>query len=205
MLLPERYIPRARIVEGAYGLLRSAHAQELWDGTTSIPVELIAESILGLQITWEELGGTADRTLLGALQVRTRTLWLNESERELFEKTPGLERFTIAHELGHLRLHVDPAHGIQTALASEIEAVAVLCRDGDRSQREIQAEVFAASLLMPEDLVRSHASSTDTGSWSHVYWLRTQFGVSATAMRNRLRDLGYRTPDDPTTRVRLSI
>lgn len=207
MLLPERFIFRSEIDRETLAVLTAAREADLWDGGVPIPVELVAESQLGLHVLWESFGELEGdgSTLLGALFARHRTIWLNESERSLFEATPGLEPFTVAHEIGHLRLHIDPAYDLQSILPTQDEAADVLCRDGDTGWREVQAEMFAASLLMPEDLVRRYAAGLATREWPNVYRLRTEFGVSVSAMKNRLRGLGFETPADPGNVIRLRI
>jgi len=207
VLLPEQFISRTEIDRRTSTVLATARRTGLWDGTPAIPVELLAESQLGLSVLWETFAERAadEPTLLGALFAKYRTIWLNESERPLFEATPGLEPFTIAHEIGHFCLHIDPAYELQSTLQIEAEAADVLCRAGDTGWREVQAEMFAASLLMPEDLIRRHAAGCATREWPNVYRLKTEFGVSVTAMKNRLRGLGFETPADPDNVIRLRI
>lgn len=206
MLLPERFVPRDEVESASADLLRNARAQDLWDGETPVPVELIAETLRDLQFDWVALtGGDPEATLLGALHVAHRKIYLNESQRSLFDQTPGLERFTVAHELGHLELHVDRAHHEQSRLDLVGTTADVLCRDGDRRPREFQADLFGAALLMPEDLIRRHVASANTRNWPTVYRLRNRFDVSVTAMKNRLRDLGYEVPSDPEREVRVRI
>lgn len=97
------------------------------------------------------------------------------------------QRFTIAHELGHFLLH------------STAEENAVLFRD-DRSSkgtsiREIQANSFAAALLMPELELRKRVPEHITAVHSdQVDELADEFRVSSQAMGYRLSDLGLYTP-----------
>lgn len=97
------------------------------------------------------------------------------------------QRFTIAHELGHFILHSRPGEA------------KVLFRD-DRSSEgtripEIQANAFAAALLMPEPLVRERVKQHITGIHSdEVDTLAKEFKVSSQAMGYRLIDLELYTP-----------
>lgn len=198
-------MPRGDIEGAAANLLRQARERDLWDGDAPIPVELIAESLRDLHLDWIPLrSGDAEAILLGALHVGKLKIYLNESQRALFERTRGLRRFTVAHELGHFDLHVDHGYLYQATL-DVASAADTLCRDGDRTPREIQAELFAAALLMPDELVRRYTSSASTHSWPAVYRLRERFDVSVSAMRNRLRDLGYEVPADSDSEVRMKI
>jgi len=199
-------MPRDEIETASAELLQNALAQDLWQGEAPVPVELLAEGLRGLQFDWVALtAGDPQTTLLGALHAGHRKIYLNESQRALFDQTPGLERFTIAHELGHFDLHVDRAQQHQALLGVVDLTADVLCRDGDRRPREFQADLFGAALLMPEDLLRRHAASASTRNWPTLYRLRDRFGVSVTAMKNRLRDLGYEVPSDPEREVRVRI
>ncbi|QFT84476.1 hypothetical protein FIU88_05715 [Halomonas sp. THAF12] len=86
------------------------------------------------------------------------------------------QRFTQAHELGHVLLnHVSKEH---TRLRDTTF--------NDRGDwREIDANAFAAELIMPAEYVRHQASKiADIGK------LARYFGVSATAIRYRLSNLG---------------
>lgn len=92
------------------------------------------------------------------------------------DEAPVRQRFTQAHELGHVVLgHVSREH--------------TLLRDttlNDRGDwREVDANAFAAALIMPEKYIRHQASKT-----SSIRDLADFFGVSPTAVRFRLINLG---------------
>jgi hypothetical protein len=174
----------SEIEDRAMRLLHRAREASIWDGSAPIPVELIAEELSRLTIEWTLFRPRPDGPrVLGALDPATRGLLLNDGERVFFQTNPGVERFTIAHEIGHLDLHV-----------RDDDEVSSVCAGNDGSGREVEAERFAAALLMPKELVRGHAAGTNTGLWPRVYSLCEIFGVSASAMRYRLRDLGYKVP-----------
>ena len=102
------------------------------------------------------------------------------------------QRFTIAHELGHYCLD----HMQNKRLIVDDETVgAVLHRSGgaysdianpsDETVMEIEANRFAAALLMPKQLVERYwAYSPD------IRFLASNFKVSEQAMRVRLQVLG---------------
>ena len=106
-------------------------------------------------------------------------------------------RFTIAHEIGHLRLHVgrplivEPS--VRVNLRDDLSSLAT-------DQEEIEANAFAAELLMPKDLVESevdaHAQGRrrDPAAWTDrdVEELAERFLVSPQAMAYRLANLGIR-------------
>lgn len=106
------------------------------------------------------------------------------------------QRFTIAHEIGHMLLH----EGKQMVID---KSARVNLRDSKSSlatdREEIDANGFAAALLMPHDLVRSSLSrllgNAKTVKQSVVSDLAEKFEVSIHAMTIRLANLGYGLPE----------
>lgn len=103
------------------------------------------------------------------------------------------QRFTIAHELGHFTLHKDENLHVDDLHSAEV----VHFRDGVSSQatdaREIEANQFAAELLMPEEeilpiLKASLAKGTTLEKT--VSDLADSFDVSVLAMTIKLSSLG---------------
>lgn len=84
------------------------------------------------------------------------------------------QRFTVAHEVGHLLLH-EPGRAHRDKFSSSGLDIA-----------EIQANNFAAELLMPAWLVGAHV-----GPGINVAQFARAFGVSTQAMEFRLKKLGY--------------
>jgi Zn-dependent peptidase ImmA (M78 family) len=105
------------------------------------------------------------------------------------------QRFTIAHELGHLLLHE------RQELILE-RHVHVNFRDATSStatnEEEIEANQFAAELLMPHDLLKRNLDSLlDDRPLSDadlVRRLASRFEASQQAMEFRLASLGMLTP-----------
>lgn len=103
---------------------------------------------------------------------------------------PNRQRFTIAHEIGHFVLHQhDQVH---------VDRAIVKLRDRASSKgedpEEIEANGFAAELLMPEEFLRSDLARltfTDLLDDRRMQQLAKQFQVSVQAMTNRLVSLGY--------------
>jgi Zn-dependent peptidase ImmA (M78 family) len=99
---------------------------------------------------------------------------------------PFRKRFTIAHELGHLYLHLmgDGEYVDQETNLFRQKTGDDRATTPDR-RREIQANMFAASLLMPEDEVRRYWQERRS-----IEGLARVFNVSAEAMGYRLDSLG---------------
>lgn len=105
------------------------------------------------------------------------------------------QRFTIAHELGHLSLH----DGHDLILERLIR---LNFRDATSStasdEEEIEANHFAAELLMPHDFLRHNLGMLLQGrpisDLELVRRLARRFEVSQSAMEYRLTSLGMLTP-----------
>lgn len=106
------------------------------------------------------------------------------------------QRFTIAHELGHLLLHkgrpltVDQAV-LRVDMRNDVSSMAT-------DIQEIQANTFAATLLMPEEMVLNSATTLvrKDGSITRddlIAKLARTFNVSVEAMSYRLINLGILT------------
>jgi predicted transcriptional regulator len=98
-------------------------------------------------------------------------------------------RFTIAHELGHLLLH-PPSE----VYADRFGRTVGVNERGEKAARgtdlfEVQANAFAASLLMPEPWVLP-AFEASARRDDQVDHLAHRFNVSPAAMKNRLIRLG---------------
>lgn len=100
---------------------------------------------------------------------------------------PNRQRFTIAHELAHHEIH-------EADLRTNIHVdKAVLRRDGLAAEgieiKEIEANAFAAELLMPRKLMGSFAN-LDLSDDRAIRVVAKQFGVSQAAFTYRLMNLG---------------
>lgn len=106
------------------------------------------------------------------------------------------QRFTIAHELGHLLMHegrpltVDQAV-LRVDLRNEVSSMAT-------DLQEIEANTFAATLLMPEEVVLDYTtvlmrSNTEISRDDLITKLARTFDVSVEAMGYRLISLGILT------------
>jgi Zn-dependent peptidase ImmA (M78 family) len=152
-----------------------------------VPVEDIARGE-GAQIARHRFDGTesgftlrdGEHTIIG---VNTRT-------------SPRRQRFTIAHEVGHFILHDDAPliidHSMRVYWRNEVSSMAT-------DEQEIEANAFAAALLMPRELVISHLKSyiseieNSRRALSRedlIAHLAREFDVSAEAMGYRLINLG---------------
>ena len=163
---PTRYTdPRAHELRAEY--LATYPADEI-----PVPVESIAEDLLGLRIEERDLGECS-----GMLIPAERLIVVNAAEATSGDTPTRRHRFTIAHELGHWICHAHRDVG---------EEQPTFCRSQDLSQDadrdlEREANVFGAELLMPEAAVRE--------AWDglrDVAACAVRFDVSHSAMQWRL-------------------
>jgi Zn-dependent peptidase ImmA (M78 family) len=90
------------------------------------------------------------------------------------------QRFTIAHEIGHYVLgHLNEQQRCFRDLPSNFMSDAM-------SEKERQANAFAAELLMPEQIVKYAIEKKNV---THVVALANVFNVSQAAMSYRLKNL----------------
>lgn len=128
-----------------------------------VPLEKMAEFHLDLFFDYDKPKNlNLKKNTLGAIFPDGK-IFINES---LVNKSSseGRFRFTLAHEIGHWILHQDILNGNSTKdrisslfrkgnVISNKEGRTILCRKGDTSGAEWQANKFAAYLLMPSYLV----------------------------------------------------
>jgi Zn-dependent peptidase ImmA (M78 family) len=104
------------------------------------------------------------------------------------------QRFSIAHELGHFALHKGDMYLDKVRLNFRDERASM----GSWSE-EIEANEFAAELLMPEDQIiravhRRRSQEARLDETELLTSLATEFWVSPEAMGYRLANLGVRSP-----------
>lgn len=97
-------------------------------------------------------------------------------------REPGKKRFAIAHELGHLELKHNPG-----AVTECAEKHFLLWYKG-QNEKEVEANVFAAELLMPEELFRARLEKT-LPSIELIESLAADFRTTLTATAIRYIDL----------------
>jgi Zn-dependent peptidase ImmA (M78 family) len=175
-------------------------AEQLLDklGIDEAPVDVqtVAER-LGYEVIFErftsDLSGTLIRDKDG-----TVTIGINSFHAHV------RQRFSIAHEIGHAELHAT-RHAVNESLVYvDPPGPMVLFRDGRAAEGkhsdEIDANRFAASLLMPRPFIREEASKllerTPGASEAQIVEaLADTFRVSTQAMRYRLVNLGVMEPE----------
>jgi Zn-dependent peptidase ImmA (M78 family) len=170
---PPKPLSRAEVEQQAAEILRQ-------HGLYSIPVNPVElANRNGIKVHNAKF---SDEGLSGMVAKRGKdvTVLVNQSD------APFRKRFTIAHELGHHFLHLIGEDG--EFVDSEVD----LFRDSESPVStdparlaEIQANQFAAGLLMPSELVKQTFEKT-----RNLQDLARIFNVSEEAMAIRLSRLG---------------
>jgi len=146
-----------------------------------VPVERIARRLARLRFS------PLDNELSGMAFVKdgTAIIGINSLHH------PNRQRFTMAHECGHLVLHRDQV----TREVHVDKAFPMLMRDAVSAASvdpmEIEANLFAAELLMPEFLLAGElgGAAFDIDDDAAVAALARRFRVSLSAMQFRLGNL----------------
>lgn len=182
--LDQREVSLSRLskaqIEGEADELRKLH------GLTSIPVDPVALARAeGIQVFNAKF---SDDGLSGVIARRGTnvSILVNQSD------SANRKRFTIAHELGHHFLHLMSHDG------DYVDGQIDLFRDDDAATAnnaslraaEVQANIFASALLMPQDAVLEAYKQN-----ANVETLAQWFNVSTEAMGYRLRRLGLNYAD----------
>jgi len=180
-------------IECAVERLLDAYDASVQPVTFPIPIESIAEHLLGydLEITDEGLFASGD--VLDGISFETNTIFVNAS----IEDHDGRYAFTVALDIGHHELHRD------LYIEHVLDHSDILCREvSEKPLIEKQADRFAAALLVPRSLIQSSTVLTTAHTPCRTLpealelatTLKSKLGlanVSLSALVNRLKDLGY--------------
>ncbi|MFC5471047.1 ImmA/IrrE family metallo-endopeptidase [Cohnella suwonensis] len=109
------------------------------------------------------------------------TIYINRNE------PPARQKFTIAHELGHLFLHMTDEDGnfLDNSVSLYRTNNSTMPLPAEVANREAEANRFAAALLMPKDAIEFEWLFADS-----VEEMAKTFEVSEIAMKIRLKSLG---------------
>lgn len=162
-------------------------AQEILDQSNSnnfpIDIEKIVKSF-GIEIITDNLGDDVSGLL--AIEGDKIIIGVDKNQNNNLKR----KRFTIAHEFGHFMLHRNHQ---SIFIDSNFK---VMFRDNNSTRgvdiNEIQANAFAAAILMPKRLLIERISTLnlDLSDDSSIEKIAKDFGVSMTAMSYRISNLG---------------
>lgn len=203
------YLTKRTIEEQAQQLIERYYQQEV--GTLIAPIDIdgILELQLGYDLVIEDLKQRFGKDgVLGATASNENTIYIDSSLDT--PESLGRYRFTLAHEIGHIVLHIPPpSDTVQLSLLDDVSQQPTplfRCGEGELkvtsnfSPIEWQANYFASCLLMPKQRVmnaityfRKEPSVTKNQplaeQYSVVSMMATHFQVSYEAMTYRIQKL----------------
>lgn len=177
----------------AESVLLNAGIPFTWQGMVmKTNIDDLIEFEFGLEIVWENIDHfSKDGVVLAAIIPKYKRIYMNETKRPLFEEKMGTMNFSKAHELGHWILHVVKQQDYEQLSFAESETY--FCRGtSKRPPEEIQADMFAASILMPKDIIIGAINSLKEHgpvTFPDLYKLKDQFEVSISALTSRVKEL----------------
>lgn len=139
-----------------------------WDKTIPIQPEKLIHKIQDLDLCYEDLNEQISGKINYDFERSKYVITINKNHHA------NRQRFTMAHELGHYILN----HGTKED---------TLYRNGETDPDEIEANVFAAEILMPTGVIRHliyEQGITKVSELAEKLW------VSESAMIYRLKNLG---------------
>ncbi|TAJ96854.1 MAG: ImmA/IrrE family metallo-endopeptidase [Reyranella sp.] len=148
-------------VEQRANVLLGEYADTIGSNVPSpVPVTDIATNELGLTLEFMDLHAYfkrpksgASSEILGAMEFSNNRILIDHSlDPSLFPHRLGRFRYSVAHEIGHWRLH----RGKVLQSQKKSKQPPIICRDPGRQKMptiERQAEYFASFLLLPGDRV----------------------------------------------------
>jgi len=151
------------------------------DIAAPIPLRPIAEAVGIVEIIAQKTG-SFEGVLVTNSAKSTGSIAYNEAS------SPERSRFTIAHELGHFLM---PLHG-ENAQCAKSDMGGLTTQDSNRA-REVEANRFAAELLMPKKLFLRDMRRLGGPEVEHVKKMAGDYEVSKEAAARRYTDLC----DDP--------
>jgi Zn-dependent peptidase ImmA (M78 family) len=173
----------------AESVLLKAGLSSTWQGMAiKTDIDALIEFEFGLEIVWENIDHfSKDDVVLAAIIPKHKRIYMNETKQALFKEKMGTMNFSKAHELGHWILHVVKRQDFEQMSFAESETY--FCRGtSKRPPEEIQADMFAASIFMPKDIIIGAVNSlkeNGTVTFPDLYKLKNQFEVSITALASR--------------------
>lgn len=180
-----------------------------WSGMVErVDIDALIEFKYNLNILWDNIDYLDVKSeILAAINPATQTIIMNESKKDFFVDKMGTMNFTKAHELGHWVLHVQRVQAQMNASINDKNVY--FCRDYSKKEpEEVQADMFAANLLMPRKIITGAIGEVVNRNgkvrFSDLYNLRDQFDVSISALVNRTKALNLLKYDNKSKEIFVS-
>lgn len=173
-----RQADRKKAIAKAKAILKGYKGQRL-----PIKVDVIAKD-LGATITAENFEDDTSVSAMLYREGKKKIIGINTTQSIV------RQRFSIAHEIGHLVLHEGNLYVDRSVKVNFRDSRSSMAVDPE----EIEANAFAAELLMPEEIVNAETkrhmrSNPKSSAEELISNLATKFKVSEKAMDFRLQNL----------------
>jgi Zn-dependent peptidase ImmA (M78 family) len=189
---PFRFIPKSAIAQKASQILREMDKNSNYKPKFPLDASRVAE-FLGLDVVWDKIPDDDKGMIAARILPLERLIEINETIPQL---RGGFGESTIAHEVGHWILHINPKavdeylRLPQTEKTIKIEPL--LCRNEvNLSGIEWQAQYFASCLLMPQFKLEEVCQGRNLNQWTQLYEIASELGVTISNLVHRLKDLGW--------------
>jgi len=201
MTLLVSYMPESRIETDAEALLDAFVKATGTALTAPVPIDDIVEKHLKLGIEFDDLHrrfGAPNSILaqgpdiIGAIFLSQRRIVVDEFlDPDADPSKEGRYRFTVAHEVGHWRLHRGlMGKDIGDVPVEDSPQAMVICRSSEAKARvELQADIFASCLLMPRRLVQAAWNAAFADGRPRAFKSSIRLGLEAVPIEEHRPDL----------------
>lgn len=192
-MMTKTYISNDEMNRITESVLTRAGIPTTWQGVvTKVNIDALIEFDYDLEIAWKNIDYLAPgETVFAASIPKHKRIYMNETKKTLFMEKMGTMNFSKAHELGHWILHVTEQNAYEQLIFEEHETF--FCRSvSKKPPQEIQADMFAACLLMPKDIITGVINEIKQRSqvtFPDLYRLTEEFEVSISALTIRVQEL----------------
>ena len=189
---PFRFIYKQEIELLATDILGEMEREPNYKPQWPLDASRVAE-FLGLDVVWDTIPDDQQGQIAARILPLERLIEINEDIPQLKD---GFAESTIAHEIGHWVLHLNPI-AIERCLrlqkkGIEMKVEPLLCRSDITLQGiEWQAQYFASCLLMPRHKLEEVSQGKDLTRWRELYHIADNLGVTISNLIHRLKDLGW--------------
>jgi Zn-dependent peptidase ImmA (M78 family) len=189
---PYRFVSKEQIETKATDILQKMEQAPNYRPKWPLDASRVAE-FLGLDVVWDRIPGDKKGQIAARILPLEHLIEINEDIPKL---RGGFGESTIAHEIGHWVLHINPEAVKQALhlqkLGSTIKVEPLLCRSQSNLEGiEWQAQYFAGCILMPQYKLKEVSQGRDLTRWRHLYEIAQDLGVTISNLIHRLQDLGW--------------
>lgn len=187
-----RFYSKEEIERNANDILKLMQKTPKYAPKWPLDASRVAE-FLGLDVVWDSIPPDEQGLIAARILPLDHLIEINEDIPEL---RGGFGQSTIAHEIGHWVLHVNPDEVDkclkQLEQGNDIAVEPFKCRSvSSQKGIEWQAQYFASCLLMPQFKLEEMRVGRNLTRWPHLYAMAEDLGVTISNLTNRLKNLDW--------------